>query len=360
MRKKTAIFVCLLVCCMLVASAVVVAPKPDKPGKPPKDPPPPPPEGTIFFKYNDGNGVDMWSMKADGSEKIELGIDYCIDRGWITFGTPSRLKHGDHYWFIRFQPVGGSYPDGQPIREIFAVRDDGALEVQLTNDPTLATFQYARALVWGINDTEITWSAQKWGADPVMPEEFGIYTAAISFDANGDVVGLSESPYLIWDTGYQYNSNWNAYCPDVKRFDWSPDETKLVLAKWGSFDMYVVDLLPSSETYLGTSGYRVYWSPDGSKIAFIQSHGLRTINPDGTDEEVLVAPSSKGRGQKLVKEEICWSPDSNYLIYTWDVSKSAEPDSDYYIYRITVNGDGKTSLTNDLPRTNFKAAVGWR
>jgi hypothetical protein len=37
MRKRSAIFLCLLVCCMLVASAVVVAPKPPKPPKPPPD-----------------------------------------------------------------------------------------------------------------------------------------------------------------------------------------------------------------------------------------------------------------------------------------------------------------------------------
>jgi hypothetical protein len=361
MRKKMVVIVCLLVVSLLLASAVIVVAKPGGGGgKPPKDPPPPPPEGTVFFKYNDGGGVDMWSMNADGSGKTEHGLYSTIDRGWVTFGTPSRLIHGDHYWFIRFQPVGGTYPDGQPIREIFAVRDDGALEVQLTNDPTLATFQYARALVWGINDNEITWSAQRWGADPGMPQEFGIYSAAISFDGNGDVTGLSEAPYLIWDTGYVYNSGSGLYCPNVKRFDWSPDETKLVLAKWGTFDMYVVDLVGVSESYLGTSGYRVYWSPDGSKIAFIQSSGLRTINPDGSDEEELVAPSYKGRGQKLVKEEICWSLDSNYLTYTWVVYKSADPASDDFIYRITVNGDGKTSLTNDLPRENFKASVGWR
>jgi hypothetical protein len=345
MRKKIAIFMCLLlVCCMFVASAVVIAK-----GKPPKPPPggDPPPAGTVFFKYNDGGGMNMWSMKADGSEKTELGIDYCIDRGWITFGALSRLKHGDHYWFIRFMPVGGSYPDGEPIRELFAVRDDGALEVQLTDDPSLATFKYARAFEWGINDNEITWSAKRWTEDPV-PIDFGIYTAAISFDSNGDVTGLSETPYLFWDTGYIYNSNNDYYIPDVKRFDWSPDGNNLVLAKW-NLDMYNVDLQADSESSLGTSGYKVSWSPDGSKIAFLRESSLRTINQDGTNEQILVAAIHKGKDRFVDNERIDWSPDSNHVTYTWQVvNRISPPDSDHYVYRVDVNSGKKTSMTNDL------------
>ncbi len=98
MRKKTAILVCLLlVMSMVVASAVVVADKPDNPGggKPPKDQPPPP-GGTVYFSQ----GGDMWTMKADGSEKTKLGVYRGVDQGWTAFGAVSRLKHGEHYWFI--------------------------------------------------------------------------------------------------------------------------------------------------------------------------------------------------------------------------------------------------------------------
>ena len=76
MRKKTAIIVCLLLtACMLMVSAVVVAKKP-----PPKPPEGPQPTGTIFFRYDDGEGFAVWTMNADGSQKtkqvIESGVDF--------------------------------------------------------------------------------------------------------------------------------------------------------------------------------------------------------------------------------------------------------------------------------------------
>ncbi|MCK4367140.1 MAG: hypothetical protein KAW84_04260 [Thermoplasmata archaeon] len=311
MKKIVAVFVCLLfLASALGMSAVVIAKKP-------QPPPPPPPEGTVYFSL----GQEMWTMKADGSEKTKLGVYPGIDEFHVAFGDVSRLKHGDHYWFIRFCVVGGNYPDGPLVREIFAVRDDGAKEVQLTDDPTLATYYLGRALVWGIDDTEVTWSAKRWGDDPVMPEEFGIYSAAISFDANGDVIGLSEEPTLIWDTGYHYEAWADDYIPNVKRFD---------------------------------------WSPDGSKIAFIQG-SLRTINPDGTDEQVIVAPITKGKdkGGHVRNKDIDWSPDSSHLVYTWIASgRGHNNPARYDVYRVEANGDYPTSMTDDIEGS--PASHAWR
>lgn len=357
MKKALAVFVCLLfLASTLGMTAVVLAAPPDK-----CEPWPeckngggdPPPEGTVYFWQYGDEGKEMWTMKADGSEKTELGVYPGIDQGWEAFGATSRLKHGDHYWFIRFCVVGGNYPDGPLVREIFAVRDDGAVEVQLTDDPTLATYHVGRALIWGIDDNEVTWSAKRWGDDPYMPEEFGIYSAAIAFDANGDVIGLSEEPTLIWDTGYHYLDYADDYIPNVKRFDWSPDGSKLVLAKWKHNDipweMFIVDLGAQTETDLGTSGYKVRWSPDGSKIAFLHYYDLRTINPDGTDEQVLVTPKFKGKDKYVDNEDIDWSPDSNHLVYTWIVwFKDDPPDVDHFVYRVDVNSVDKTCMTDDL------------
>ena len=354
MRKAFAIVVSLLfLASALGMSAVVIAKKP-------QPPPPPPPEGTVYFSL----GQEMWTMKADGSEKTKLGVYRGIDEFHKAFGDVSRLKHGGHYWFIRFCVVGGNYPDGPLVREIFAVRDDGAKEVQLTDDPTLATYYLGRALVWGIDDTEVTWSAKRWGDDPYMPEEFGIYSAAISFDANGDVIGLSEEPTLIWDTGYHYAAWADDYIPNVKRFDWSPDGSQIVLAKWKhndiNWELFVVDLGAQTETDLGTSGYKVRWSPDGSKIAFNQG-SLRTINPDGTDEQVIVAPITKGKdkGGHVRNRDIDWSPDSSHLVYTWIASgRGHNNPARYDVYRVEANGDYPTSMTDDIEGS--PASHAWR
>ncbi len=355
MRKAFAIIVCLLfLASALGMSAVVIAAPPDKcePWPECKGGGEEPPPGTVYFtQYIDGN-PEMWTMNVDGSEKTKLGIYPGIDQSWTAFGTLSRLEHGGHYWFIRFEVVGGNYPDGPLIREIFAVRDDGTVEVQLTDDSTLETNRRARALVWGIDDNTVTWSAKRWGADPVMPEEFGIYSAAISFDDNGDVIGLSEEPTLIWDTGYHLTAD-GRYNPNVKRFDWSPDGSQIVLAKIQHNDilweLFVVDLGAQTETYLGTSGYKVRWSPDGSKIAFIHSKDLRTINPDGTNEQVLVEPRFKGKEKYVSGEDIDWSPDSNHLVYTWNVWYRIDiPVVDHFVYSVDVNSGDKTCMTKEL------------
>ncbi|MCJ2670135.1 MAG: hypothetical protein LN416_06465 [Candidatus Thermoplasmatota archaeon] len=358
MKRIVAVFVCLLfLASALGASAVVLAGKPDK-----CEPWPecrggggdPPPEGAVYFWQYGGEGKEMWTMKADGSEKTKLGIYPGIDQSWEDFGALSRLEHGGHHWFLRFEVVGGSYPSGQWIRELFAVRDDGTVEVQLTDDPALETFNYGRALDWGIDDNTVTWSAKRWGDDPIMPEEFGIFSAGISFDANGDVIGLSEEPTLIWDTGYHYYPPRDYYIPNVKRFDWSPDGTQLVVAKWQhdgwNYKMFIVDLATQTETDLGTSGYKVSWSPDGSKIAFIQSFDLRTINPDGTNEQILVEPIYRGRDRYVNNERIDWSPDSNHLTYSWIVWIKDRPplDIDNFVYRVDVNSGDKTCMTDDL------------
>ena len=352
MKKIAAIFVCLLfLASALGISAVVLAAPPDKcePWPECKDGgEEPPPAGTVYFR----SAGAVWTMNVDGSEKTELGIYPGIDQSSEAFGDVSRLEHGGHYWFMRFEVVGGNYPDGPLVREIFAVRDDGTVEVQLTDDPTLATYHRNRALVWGIDDNTVTWSAKRWGADPVMPEEFGIYSAAISFDANGDVIGLSEEPTLIWDTGYHLTYGGD-YVPNVMRIDWSPDGSQIVLAKTQHNDilweLFVVDLGAQTETYLGTSGYMVRWSPDGSKIAFVHYKDLRTINPDGTDEQILVAPSDRGKYEKTVQGEIDWSPDSSHLVYTWRLLRYSAHTGNIiegrsYVYRVEANGDNPTSM----------------
>jgi hypothetical protein len=356
------ILVCLLVVSLLVASVVVVA------KKPPPDPPPPPPAGTIYFQYNDGGGQDMYTMLADGSEKTQLGIPLGIDQAREDFGKISRLEHGGHYWFIRFELVGGHYPNGKLIREIFAVRDDGAVSVQLTDDPTLQAAPASRAIIWGINDETIAWSGYKWVDGEMDMNSFGIYSAGISFDGNGDVVGLTEAPSLIWDTGY-WTYDGTIYVANAKRIDYSPDGSEMVLVKWNkqggsemTWDIFVVDLVGQTESDLQTTGHRVKWSPDGNKIAILQGRDLVTINPDGTEEEVIVASIIKTKSAKYVDDRIGWSPDSTHLVYTWVEVKYGNNGETYKysVRRVEANGDNPTSMTDDLPDDTYPSAHFWR
>ncbi len=345
MRKMTTVFVSLLLLATTLGVTAVVWAK-----KPPK---PPPPTGTIYFVYDDGSGSTMWTMNADGSEKTGLPTGSCDDDGWAKWGTVSRLKHGGHYWFVRFCGVEGSHPDGAPRSELFAVRDDNAMSLQLTDNPLIQRYWYRRNLAWGVDDTKISWGGKRWVCDPDCEiVEFGIYNATVNWDGDGNIVGL-EDPIRVWDTGYHC---WEGRChADMQHLDWSPDGVRIVYSKCHALHIYIADLGASSEEFL-IEGYGPQWSPDGNKIAFIHDDDLRTINVDGTGEQILVEDRDSRWDQRM--EEPGWSPDSGYLVYRFrKLSTRSGIVSDIYI--IGADGSGKTCLTNDIS-DGVVMAKGWR
>jgi len=363
MRKKIAILVCLLVVSLLVASAVVIADKPENPGKPPKPDPPPPPAGTIYFIYDDGIDRMIWTMNGDGSDKTKTPVGFGWDDVYRSWGTASRLEHGGHHWFIRFETVGGEYPDGNPRREIFAVKDDNTMTVQLTSDPNLASIRLnAVNPTWGIDDNSISWSAMKWVDGAQYPTDFGIYSADLEWDYNGDLVGLVGIPSRIWDTGSWHNENTDRYLPDMKGGpDWAPDGTKIVYTKFNG-DMYLVELsAPQGENFL-VHGWSPKWSPNGEKIAYLSDQDLWTIHPDGSDPQLIVDDGDSKKWDNNIDDQR-WSPCSGYLTYglsSYSVRGGSTNYWKFQVCRVNVDGSGQASLTNELPAENYKTSVDWR
>ena len=359
MKRMVVVFVSLLVLASTLGTSTVVFAAPPNACEPwPEckgggEEPPPPPAGSIYFGYNDGSGYSLWTMKADGSEKTELPVDPCEDFG-TKIGKPSRLMHGDHYWIVRFCGVEGLYPDKDGRRELFAVRDDNVMSLQLTNDPNIHPEWYRRNLAWGPNDVSISWGAKRWVCDlDCRITEFGIYEATVEYDATGNIVGLGD-PTLIWDTGYVFFDG--RYAADMQHLDWSPDGSRMVFARMSDgLTLHVVDFSTSSESYL-IDGYGPQWSPDGNKIAFIGDDDLRTINPDGTGEQILIEDKDSKRWD-MRAEYPNWSPDSAYLAYMFQ-KLSTRQGTQRDIYRVGVDGSDNTCLTRDID--NPWLVFGWR
>ena len=346
MRKINAIFVCLLLLASVLGASAVVFAK-----KPPKPPPPPPPSGTVYFEYYDGSDYSVWTMDGDGSNKAKLILIDC------EVGRLSRVKHGDHYWFNGFCTIDGEYyPDGLARQEIFAIRDDGTITVQLTNDPYLAPDHRGRVPFWGPDDETVTWPAKKWVCDPdcVLDEsQAGLFNATINYDENGDITG-ADSPVLIWWTALKEDEGY--WVPTAGgQHHWSPDGTKIARYKQG---LNVLDLSEGTETIL-TQGWSPRWSPDGTMITFKGGpDDIRTINADGTNEQIIAEPKMTKRAwQNLNHPE--WSPCGNFITYQVHQMDSMLQFKSW-IYRIDVDGSGKTSLTNNLLSSNTKDNVGWR
>jgi len=350
MKKLYAIFVCLLFFgTMLVASAVVVAPKPEKPGKPgggggggPE------PTGTIFFKYNDGTDYSIWTMNADGSS---ITKQILIDTGVQSL---SRLKHGGHYWYAGFAAVAGAYPDGFQRYELFAVRDDSSIPVQLTDDATLSISNEWVEPVWGSDDGSISWIAKRFTGNEVT--EAGIYTASTTFDGNGELTSIGTIS-LLWECGLRYNSGYDMYHPTINYFKWSPDGDKLVVQYENH--LYIADLSANTETFL-TNGYKPEWSPDGSKILYEDLFGIYTINIDGSGVQTILEVSNS-QGWQHSPRDIIWSSDGNFISYTlqvttlnnWIMYKG-------YIYIVGADGSGNKCLTKGLPADHGKSNLDWR
>jgi hypothetical protein len=330
-----------------------------KPDKPPGGGGGDTPAGTLYFVHDDGTGGAIWTMKGDGSDKTAL----CTYSN--VMASLSRVKHGDHYWFLGYKEISGeSYPDGIPRREVFAIRDDCTKEVQLTNDATMASAQKSGRPMWGVNDGYISWIAKRWvqGANGWELGDCGIWKQSIGFDSNGDVTGLTGSPSLVWQTTYRYSKSDDVYDPRIMwGHDWSPDGSKVAFQYFSTdFEIHVGVISSGTETDIA-DGREPIWSPDGNEIAFIEgTQAIKTINPDGTGEKTLVQVSNtKGWYYKL--GYVAWSPDSNYVSYWWQkFSTKFSWGHGQNIYIIKTDGKGRTCLTNDLDLESVKVNRDWR
>ena len=302
---------------------------------------------TGLVYYYTANTQTTWSMNPDGSGKTALPAAVrSVGRGQV-----SRALHAGHRWFLCQQKFAGElYPGGESTdvrKELFAVRDDGAVVRQLTFQTNLESFG-AR---WSPGDTAISWEARRWPdggwaggvRDPVQ-----LYTSAVTFDGNGDVLGLASQPAAP-----------TVSLSGVGSHDWSPDGSRLVAATIGiPRALWIVELGSGAATQLTTAADPMSpaWSPDGTRIAFEGLDGtLRTIGPDGAGESVLI--SRKGKDSDSLRFSAPeWSPLGTHLVFTRDEGTGRAD-----VYRIAAGGGSTTNLTGDL-NTALTPAVNlaWR
>jgi hypothetical protein len=312
-------------------------------GKPPAEPTPP---GQVFFNYHE-DGVSVgYAVDADGNNAV-VGVS----------GTPSYELHGGSRWFLQWGESSGLG------KEIFAVRDDNEVTVQLTNDPNLEKHDPGFP-VWvpGSSDSEISFV----GMD-VNTKQSSVFKIGVDFDPNsGTPIQTAPSPVWPLPTVYWEPDSFGE--PDAYRHSWSYDGNLLV---YGGVSpehagIHVADLLAETETTVVTQGTRPSISPDGTTIAFSSGANLNVVNTDGSGEMVLV--ESKHQGDKDTWHLWpVWSPDSNYLIWQRSELNIRWNKSESDIWRIDRDGGNPVNLTpwveND-PRSNasnpWVFPTGWR
>jgi hypothetical protein len=263
--------------------------------------------GTVYFQTE---GL-TWTMNPDGSGKTTLPAG--------VVGEPSRALHGGHRWFLYAEVVSGH-------REVFAVRDDGTGEIQLT---TLADVTATASVRWSPGDTTVSWIADGGGSG-----QEGVYTAGALFDGAGDLTGPAGQPTAA-----------TVALAGAETHDWAPDGLRMVVGDV-SDSLWIATLSPTSLAPLSTAkpaGWAV-WSPDGGRIAYtvqVSGGGIRTIAPSGSGDVSVVGTKN---GFDILSPT--WSPNATHMLHM--KSGSVLGDGRCDVYRTSASGSGSVNLTSDL------------
>jgi TolB protein len=146
---------------------------------------------------------------------------------------------------------------------------------------------------------------------------------------------------------------------------WSPDGTKIAFASDRAaadssaqgctvpdsgcpFDIFVMNADGTDVTNLTRSPSvdeeHPAWSPDGTKLAFVDWEGIKVMNADGSDPILIGPPSLRGR-------EPAWSPDGTKIAFTSD-SEGGYSD----VVVMNIDGTDIRNLTTTSPQGDWGPA----
>ncbi len=305
--------------------------------------------GSVYFQ----DGGLVGSMNPDGSGKASLPAGVS--------GEPSRLLHGGQRWFLQTRQIAGeTYPPGEDgiagaRRELFAIRGDGALAVQLTMQADLEPDEGPR---WTPGDTSVSWQARRWANGAVT--EGGIYVGTLLFDDGGSVTGLAAQPaspsialsLVLWTespSNYRFGGDVG---PDVYTHDWSPDGAEVVHDRFTGDDVWIADLSGNRRALISSFARSPAWSPDGAEIAYNSRSGdgkaaIATIASSGGSATTVVKP-----GPSYSVGRPFWSPAGTHLVFG-----RLESNLEQYVHRVAASGGKTTNLTSGLTHA---MPTGWR
>jgi hypothetical protein len=302
--------------------------------------------GTIYYRQYDDENSRLWQKRPDGRgmKPLPLGVA----------GEPSRHVHAGHRWFLTVREVDDRpTPDGRPGRELFAVRDDG-LDVRLTTTSELDPAPLTPRWPAHEADQAISWIGRRWSPSGQVVEG-GIYTARLTFDADGRVVGLSGPPAgpLVSPDLVERPSGdtWHdALVPDIESHDWSHDG-KAVVYDSTDAQLHVTVLADGKVDRLTTTpGRDPVWSPDGTSIAFKVAEplgGIVLVNASGANPRTLMRCTD---GRPFVVAQPLWSPDGKHMAFV-QVGSADEQDAGapcpFDVFLADADGSRVVNVTQD-------------
>jgi len=311
--------------------------------------------GTIYYLGPTG----MTSMNSDGSNKTQVGRF-----GTPGNATPSTALHNNYRWFIHTCPISGQYyPSGTLRTEVFALRADydyvnnsnSNTRVQLTDDPTLQPVVLTAD--WVPGDQKISFKGRRWSSpepDATIVEA-GLYTAALVFGGDGNIIGLAAQPGTPAIVFPLVELAPGDLWPDFAAYCWNPTGTLVAYSNYADNELWVADLL-DTHTRIYNGAHMPQWSPGGDKIAFTGAGGIWTIKSNGTAAKLIIRNTSTWSFSHAR-----WSPGSTHLVFTGQQVENNQYNQD--VFRATATGGTLVNLTSTpapLHELTFEGAGGWR
>jgi Tol biopolymer transport system component len=269
----------------------------------------------------------IFTVPADGSSPPTKLADYGFVAGWSPDGAliAFTMLHPDQ--------TGCGVTPAACFSMIFLVRADGTEEPTKLADGNAPAWAPGtnRLLFYTLTRGELTtWQGDTYpaivGRDVYVADLASGRTIALASNRSTESVssgGVSswspDGSHVLLGWGNLYMVKADGSEPPLKiadgstfELDWSPDGQRIVYS-WGGY-IYTVPADGSEPPRKLAIGHQPYWSPDGSRIAFI----AKTLP---TSEIWLLDPET-GETSKLVDGRLpyfspksVWSPDGTLILY---------------------------------------------
>jgi TolB protein len=238
-------------------------------------------------------------------------------------------KNGKIAFTHTFTNITPEREGNEVTSDIYTVNPDGTNLTNLTADTSYITADTSTS----VSEGGAAWSPD--GAKIAFVSSFDSKSDIYVADADGS------NPKRLTNNEYRFQAVGS----------WSPDGAKMVLSCLppASYDVCTMDAEGSNLTQLTTKGEyeEPNWSPDGKKIAFESaSGGIYTMNPDGSNRTLAIAP---------VSDQPDWSPDGTKIAYRRYPSGQIHSD----IYIANADGSNPVNLTARISNTSDEAVPAW-
>lgn len=237
------------------------------------------PDGSriAFVSYNREGSRDIWTMKPDGTDQVQLTKKHGIG----AFPQPQWSPDGSRIAFVSNN--AGSH--------ICTVEVATGKVSQLTETFGWPNAQQASHPVWAPDGKRLTYTLSKWKLGSSEPSDWSAYVV------NADGTGTRR----LGDRGASGG--------------WAPDGKRVACLSLGGVpeDSYAYTIGADGKGKVRLTAARdgPWWSPDGNKLCLFD-------NVDGADRVVVV--NADGSGRCVVTPEHWgrfprWSPDGKSLSY---------------------------------------------